>query len=91
MTDATDPLYQEVQGPTPRQMLKMRALGHKGLIFGLIVVGLLVLIAVLAPVLAPHNPYEQSLMNRMAPPVFLDGTWEHPLGTDHLGGTTYRA
>ena len=70
MTDATDPLYQEVQGPTPRQMLKMRALGHKGLIFGLIVVGLLVLIAVLAPVLAPHNPYEQSLMNRMAPQSF---------------------
>ena len=85
MTDATDPLYQEVQGPTPRQMLKMRALGHKGLIFGLIVVGLLVVIAILAPVLAPHNPYEQSLMNRMVPPVFLGGTWEHPLGTDHLG------
>ncbi|KJZ22008.1 ABC transporter permease [Tritonibacter mobilis] len=85
MTDATDPLYQEVQGPTPRQMLKLRALGHKGLIFGLIVVGLLVVIAILAPVLAPHDPYEQSLMNRMVPPVFLGGTWEHPLGTDHLG------
>ncbi len=85
MTDATDPLYQEVRGPTPRQMLKLRALGHKGLIFGLIVVGLLVVIAILAPVLAPHDPYEQSLMNRMVPPVFLGGTWEHPLGTDHLG------
>jgi len=85
VTDATDPLYQEVQGPTPRQMLKLRALGHKGLIFGLIVVGLLVVIAILAPVLAPHDPYEQSLMNRMVPPVFLGGTWEHPLGTDHLG------
>ena len=85
MTDATDPLYQEVQGPTPRQMLKLRALGHKGLIFGLIVVGLLVVIAILAPILAPHDPYEQSLMNRMVPPVFLGGTWEHPLGTDHLG------
>ena len=66
-------------------MLKLRALGHKGLIFGLIVVGLLVVIAILAPVLAPHDPYEQSLMNRMVPPVFLGGTWEHPLGTDHLG------
>ncbi|WP_416369642.1 ABC transporter permease [Tritonibacter mobilis] len=85
MTDATDPLYQEIQGPTPRQMLKTRAFGHKGLIFGLCVVGLLVVIALLAPVLAPHNPYEQSLMNRMVPPVFLGGTWEHPLGTDHLG------
>ncbi len=85
MTDSTDPLYQEIQGPTPRQMLKTRAFGHKGLLFGMSVVGLLVLIALLAPVLAPHDPYAQSLMNRMVPPVFMGGTWEHPLGTDHLG------
>jgi len=85
VTDSTDPLYQEIQGPSPRQMLKLRAFGHKGLLFGMGVVGLLVLIAILAPVLAPHDPYAQSLMNRMVPPVFMGGTWEHPLGTDHLG------
>ena len=85
MTDMTDPLNQEVQGPTPRQMLTSRARGHRGLIFGLVVVGILVLIAIFAPLLAPHDPYAQSLMNRMVKPVFMGGTWEHPLGTDHLG------
>ena len=84
-SDVTDPLTAEIQGPTPREMLKARARGHKGLIFGMGIVGLLVLVAILAPVLAPHDPYAQSLMKRMAPPVFLGGTWEHPLGTDHLG------
>ncbi|MFU1479299.1 ABC transporter permease [Roseovarius sp. C7] len=85
MSDVTDPLTQEIQGPTPREMLKRRARAHKGLIFGMGIVGLLVLVAILAPVLAPHDPYAQSLMSRMEPPVFLGGTWEHPLGTDHLG------
>lgn len=85
MTDAIDPLTQEIHGPSPRQMLKKRAFSHKGLIFGMVVVGFLVLVALLAPVLAPHDPYAQSLMERMVPPVFMGGTWEHPLGTDHLG------
>ncbi|WP_163849417.1 ABC transporter permease [Pseudooceanicola aestuarii] len=85
MTDTTDPLFREVQGPTPRQMLKARAKSHMGLLFGLSIVGLLVLVAIFAPLLAPHDPYAQSLMTRMEPPVFLGGTWEHPLGTDHLG------
>lgn len=80
-----DPLSQEIQGPTPQQMLRKRARAHKGLIFGMVIVGLLVVVALLAPVLAPHDPYAQSLMNRMVKPVFMGGTWEHPLGTDHLG------
>lgn len=85
MTDATDPLFRQIEGPSPRQMLKARALRHKALIFGMAVVSLLILVALLAPVLAPHDPYQQSLMNRMVKPVFMGGTWEHPLGTDHLG------
>lgn len=85
MTDMTDPLTQEVQSPSPREMLRRRARGHLGLLFGLGIVLFLVLVAVFAPLLAPHDPYSQSLMNRMVPPVFLGGTWEHPLGTDHLG------
>jgi peptide/nickel transport system permease protein len=44
------------------------------------------LIAVLAPVLAPHDPYAQNLMQRLKPPVWDDrGTWAHPLGTDNYG------
>lgn len=80
-----DPLLEEISGPTPGQILRKRVMGHKGLTFGLFIVFLLVVVAILAPILAPHSPYEQSLANRMIKPVFMGGTWEHPLGTDHLG------
>ena len=80
-----DRLLDEITGPTPGQMLRRRVFGHQGLLIGLVVLILLTLVAVFAPVLAPHDPYAQSLMNRMEPPVFMGGTWEHPLGTDHLG------
>jgi peptide/nickel transport system permease protein len=79
-----DPLLNEIVGPTPAQKLRSRIVGHKGLIGG-VVLGILVIIALFAPLIAPHDPYAQSLMNRMQSPVFLGGTWEHPLGTDHLG------
>ncbi len=80
-----DPLLEEIQGPTPRQILRKRVRGHTGLLFGVGVVLALVIVAILAPVLAPHDPYAQTLTKRMIEPVFMGGTWEHPLGTDHLG------
>ena len=80
-----DPLLEEITGPTPGQLLRKRVFGHQGLMIGAVVVAILVVVALLAPVLAPHDPYVQNLAMRMKPPVFLGGTWEHPLGTDHLG------
>lgn len=80
-----DPLLEEITGPTPGEMLRRRVFGHQGLMIGAVVVAILVVVALLAPVLAPHDPYVQNLAMRMKPPVFLGGTWEHPLGTDHLG------
>ncbi|PKQ10656.1 MAG: peptide ABC transporter permease [Alphaproteobacteria bacterium HGW-Alphaproteobacteria-1] len=85
MTDTPDPLLQEIIGPTPSQMLRKRVFGHQGLLIGASLVGFLLLVAIFAPLLAPHDPYAQSLMTRMQPPVFLGGDWEYPLGTDHLG------
>ncbi|MEP3331507.1 ABC transporter permease [Sedimentitalea sp.] len=86
MTDtSSDPLLAEITGPTPGQLLRKRVFGHQGLLIGAVVLGLLVLVAVFAPYLAPHNPYAQDLLARMQPPVFMGGTWNHPLGTDHLG------
>lgn len=75
----------EITGPTPGQQLRKRMFGHQGFMIGAIFLVILVLIAILAPVLAPHDPYSQSLGDRMVRPVFMGGTWEHPLGTDHLG------
>ena len=31
------------------------------------------------------NPYDQNLVNRLQPPAMLDGSWDHPFGTDSLG------
>lgn len=46
----------------------------------------LVLVAVFAPVVAPADPQDQDLVNRLQPPAWLDGgSWSHPLGTDNLG------
>lgn len=75
-----------LSGPTPGQVLRGRIFGHRGLMFGGVVLAAICIVAVLAPVLAPHDPYAQNLLARMQPPVwFAKGTWDHPLGTDHLG------
>ena len=34
---------------------------------------------------APYGPQESVLSDRYIPPVFFEGSWEHVLGTDHLG------
>ena len=63
-----------------------RALGHKGLITGGTIVVVLILVALFAPLLAPHDPYAQSLANRLLPPVWEEGgSWAYLLGTDQVG------
>tara|TARA_R110002049_G_scaffold29972_2_gene101919 strand:+ start:11368 stop:12171 length:804 start_codon:yes stop_codon:yes gene_type:complete len=47
---------------------------------------LIVAVAVLAPLLAPHDPVAQDLTRRLLPPFWHDrSVAEHILGTDHLG------
>ena len=47
---------------------------------------LLVIPAIFASWVAPHDPFQGSLSHRLTPPVWQDGgTWEHVLGTDKLG------
>ena len=71
--------------PEWRRMLN-RVLGHHGLTLGAAVLGLIVLAALFAPWLAPHDPYAQDVSQRMIPPIWHDkGTWDHVLGTDKLG------
>lgn len=85
MSRSMDTLLEEIQGPTPGQQLRRRVFGHLGLLFGVTVLLFLLVIALAAPLIVQHSPYAQDLMGRMQPPVFLGGTWNHPLGTDHLG------
>jgi peptide/nickel transport system permease protein len=50
------------------------------LVAGIVIVGLLVLAALLAPVLSPYDPIKQDLVNALAPP-----SSTHLLGTDKFG------
>lgn len=54
-------------------------------VFGVMLL-LIVLAALFAPLVAPHEPFDQSLRNRLDPPVWMDGgSSEYLLGTDRLG------
>ena len=67
-------------------LLRRRVRGHQGMIIGSVIVVSVILVALLAPLLSPHDPYQQDLMKRLIPPVWDSrGSWEHILGTDHLG------
>jgi peptide/nickel transport system permease protein len=57
---------------------------------GAVIVGLVVVAAVAAPLLATSDPTAQDLAVVLKPPFWLeDGSWHHPLGTDHLGRDVY--
>ena len=51
---------------------------------GLAVVGILVLLALLQPFISPYDPFEQNLVNTLAPPDS-----EHIMGTDTRGRDLY--
>jgi peptide/nickel transport system permease protein len=63
-----------------RYALMKRALTARGAPFGGIVLILVVLLALLAPVVAPYDPLKQDLSNILLPP-----SGAHWLGTDNLG------
>ena len=53
---------------------------------GLVVIVATVLVAALAPMLAPGDPIKNSLLDRLTPPMWAaGGAAQHPLGTDTLG------
>lgn len=63
-----------------------RSLRHRGLMLGGGILLVIVILALAAPLIAPHDPYDQNLARRLLPPVWhAKGTWEHVFGTDKLG------
>lgn len=82
MSDITAP-------PAPKLRKKRgRILGNSGLILAATVLALITLMAIFAPFIAPHDPYAQTLDDRLIPPAFIDAEMADPrylLGTDNLG------
>lgn len=73
---------------TPRRTIFRlpKRFAHTGLLTGGGVVVLALVMAAFAPWLAPYDPYLQNLPARFTPPVWFEGgSWDHVLGTDHLG------
>lgn len=60
--------------------LLLRANRHRSIVIGGLLIGILVLAALFAPLIAPADPYYQDLLATMEPP-----SWAHPFGTDDNG------
>jgi dipeptide transport system permease protein len=59
---------------------------NKGAVVGLVVFVALVVVAIFAPLLAPHEPYFQYRDALLLPPAWSEGgSWAYPLGTDAVG------
>jgi peptide/nickel transport system permease protein len=68
-----------------RRMAALRRGGPRLWVGGALV-GALVLVAIFAPLIAPHDPIEQDLLSAQLPPLWMPGgDAAYPLGTDSLG------
>lgn len=63
-----------------------RILKKKSAVLGLVIIVTVLLMALLAPYIAPHDPENVELALRLKPPFWLEGgSFEYPMGTDSLG------
>src|SRR5262245_13451066 len=85
MSEVVVPLL-DLAMPSQGALLRRRILGHKGLVIGASLLGVIIVVSMLAPLLAPYAPSDQDLARRLIPPIWYEnGTWAHVLGTDNLG------
>ena len=55
-------------------------------IIGVLVFAVVVIAAIFSSALSPHDPLAQNLRDsKMAPAWGVEGSWDHPFGTDNLG------
>ena len=80
MAVATDVLRAPVVHLSQRQRMWRTFRRNKAAFAGLIMVIIVVAVAVFAPLLSPHDPYEQTARERLAAP-----SREYPLGRDDYG------
>jgi peptide/nickel transport system permease protein len=87
---AIDPLTANragaLAGPAPDAVAGAAPRRRRLPVLPLGIIGVFALVAILAPLLSPADPLDQSLRNRFKPPVWMEGgSTAHLLGTDRLG------
>ncbi|MEM8752123.1 MAG: ABC transporter permease [Pseudomonadota bacterium] len=80
-------IVDEALEPSPFSKLRKRIFGNYSFLIGLFIILAIVSVALLAPLLAPHDPYETNRANRLINPFWHEAKTdaEHPLGTDKVG------
>ncbi len=59
---------------------------NRGAVIGLVFLAIVIVMAIFAPFVAPHNPDDQFRQNLLQPPVWEEGgSWQFLLGTDAIG------
>jgi peptide/nickel transport system permease protein len=73
---------------TPNLLVPRRSAGFRrfAALLGAVIVGGVLLVAIFAPYLTPHDPFAQDLGLRLVPPAWMEGGQPaHLLGTDQIG------
>ena len=78
---------EEILEPSPWSKLRRRILGNHSFLIGAVILVAIFAVAILAPLLAPHDPYDQDLAKRLTNPFWHEKKIdpEHILGTDKVG------
>lgn len=79
-------------GMRSRKSAFRKFMANRSLLIGSALLAVIIAIAVLAPLISPHDPYATNITSRRLPPVWFKylyddpkATWSHLLGTDKLG------
>ena len=78
---------EEILEPTPMTKLRRRIFKNHSFLIGALILLFIIAIAVLAPFIAPHDPYDQDLARRLLNPFWHDKKTDglFVLGTDKVG------
>ena len=78
---------EEILEPSPLSKLRRRIFKNHSFLIGAVILILILLCALLAPLLAPHDPYDQDLARRLINPFWHDKKTAEAflLGTDKIG------
>lgn len=84
---AVDSLMENVSVPHRKWTLRAASTLAKSPVglMGTLIVGFIVLLAIIGPLISPHDPVRHNLRARFEPPGYADSSGVYILGTDQLG------